>query len=153
MVAVGSIIQLKGTNRILINKRSARSGINEDRWELVYGRIDQFEELEEALKREVREETGLSELKITKLLRVWHIFRGERSEENEIYGFTFICETDQEEVILSDEHSEYKWATVDEALQLIKVTGIKQDLELFKTKKDEIGPTIVSDLSTNLFTF
>ncbi len=147
MVAVGAIIELKGTNKILLTQRSDKAGIHEGEWEVMYGRIDQFEDLTDALKREIFEETGLENVKVKKLQRVWHIFRGEKHEDTEVYGFTFICETDQKEVKISDEHYQYKWADVNEALQLIKVPGIHKDIEIYKNEREKIGPIIISDIN------
>lgn len=145
MVAVGAIIELKGTDKILINRR-ANHEVHVGEWEIMYGRIDQFEDLSDALKREIFEETGIADVRIKKMMRVWHIFRGKKSEQTEVYGFTFICETNQKNVMISEEHSEYKWATVDEALSLIKVPGIRRDVEIYKEKRKEIGPMIVTNI-------
>lgn len=146
MVAIGAIIELKGTDKILILKRASQE-IHTGEWETMYGRIDQFEELEDALRREVFEETGLHNLKIKKLQRIWHIFRGEKSEDTEVYGFTFICETEQEEIQLSAEHSTYRWVTQDEALSLIKVPGIVQDIKVYKQWKNKLGPILTSNIA------
>lgn len=145
MIAVGAIIELKGTNKILVLKRNSEE-IHNGEWEMMYGRIDQFEELTDALKREIFEETGLEKITVKKLQQVWHIFRGEKSADTEVYGFTFICESATDEVVLSSEHSEYKWTTVDEALKLIKVPGIHKDVEIYKNERKKLGPIIVSDL-------
>ena len=145
MIAVGAIIELSGTDKILINKR-ANHEVHIGEWEIMYGRIDQFEDLSDALKREIFEETGITKINIKKLLRIWHIYRGEKSENSEVYGFTFICETEQKNVKISSEHSEYKWATVEEALSLIKVPGIRKDVEIYQKKKAKIGPMIVTDI-------
>lgn len=146
MVAVGAIIELKGTDKILINRRADHE-VHVGEWEIMYGRIDQFEDLTDALMREIFEETGIKDVRVKKMMRVWHIFRGEKSEDSEVYGFTFVCETGQQNVTISEEHSEYKWATVDEALSLIKVPGIRRDVEIYKEKRDEIGPMIVTDIN------
>lgn len=108
MIAVGALIELKGTDRILLMKRSGSADLNEGSWELMYGRIDQFEELTDAVKREVAEETCITDLKVKKLQKIWHIFRGEKDPDTEVYGFTFICETAQKEIQISNEHTEYR---------------------------------------------
>ena len=45
---------------ILVLKRSSDSKINPSRWELPGGRIDDDESFDNALKREIQEETGFS---------------------------------------------------------------------------------------------
>jgi len=131
MVAVGAIIVHTKTQKLLLVQRDSTNHLK-DEWEITYGRIDQFEELSDGLKREVFEETGLENVKMEKLLRIWHIYRGEMTAEKEIYGFTFVCSTESDEVKLSREHSQYKWVDAKEALQYIKVPGIRQDVELYQ---------------------
>lgn len=130
MVAAGAVIEHPTEEKILVLKRASEE-IHKNKWELMYGRIDQFEELTEGLKREIFEETGLKNITVKKLQRVWHIFRGEKSEDKEVYGFTFICQSDTDEVKLSTEHSEYRWVTPKEALKLITVSGIHRDVEIY----------------------
>lgn len=130
MIGVGALIMHSKTKKILVTKRDG-TDFQKGAWEFIYGRIDQFEELEAGLRREVMEETGINDLKIKKLQRVWHFHRGKiPTADNEIYGFTFICETETEKVKLSREHNQYKWVTPKQALELIKIDGIKKDIEL-----------------------
>lgn len=95
------------------------------------GWIDQFEDLETGLRREVAEETGLTELEIKKMLTNWHIFRGPKSAHNEVIGITFICQTPQTEVKLSFEHSRYQWVDPAQAVKMISIPGIKRDVEAY----------------------
>lgn len=148
MVAVGAIIELKGTKKILLNKRTNHE-VHEGEWEMVYGRIGHHEELTTALKREIQEETGIQNLEIKKMSRVWHIYRGKKHKDTEVYGFTFVCETNQEKIIISDEHSEYKWVEPEEALKMVKVPGIKKDLEVYLESKDQKTNILISDLENN----
>ncbi|MGD9129097.1 MAG: NUDIX domain-containing protein [Candidatus Woesebacteria bacterium] len=148
MVAAGAIIKNSNTNKILVLKRKDTDHLK-NKWEFMYGRIDQFEELEDGLKREVFEETGIKDLKINKLMRIWHIYRGEKRASNEIYGFTFICETNTNQIKLSREHCEYRWVDPEEAFELIDTIGIKKDLELYF--KDSINLKIyLSDINENI---
>ena len=130
MFGAGAIIEHPTEQKILITKRQNTSQANHE-WELVYGRVDNFEELFAGLKREVFEETGLKDLKIKKALRLWHFFRGEKLKETEIYGVTFICQAQTDQVKLNHEHSDFAWVSPEEACQRIKVNGIKQDVELY----------------------
>lgn len=148
MIAVGAVIVNRQTGKTLLVKRSGAAGINEGRWEIVYGRIDQHEDLVDAVNREVREETGIQQLEITKLLRIWHIYRGEKEADKEVYGLTFYCETDQEEITLSSEHTEYQWLTFEEVLtnQDQVLDGTLNDLKLWQ-EKDMIGPMPIYNLN------
>lgn len=128
MVAVGAIIELNKTGKILILKRSQKLDWHAGEWEIHYGRMGQFEDVEKSLRRESREETGITDIEIIKPLTAWHIFRGREKAENELIGITFHCRTNSEEVKISNEHSDFRWVKPAEALKLIKTEGIKRDV-------------------------
>lgn len=129
MVAIGAIIEHEQTGNILLIKRA--SEFHTGTWEPVYGRIDQYEELEEGLRREVKEEVGITDLEIKRLVRVWHIFRGERIAHQEVYGFTFHCVVKDTDVTISDEHSAFEWVPKDKVVERITAAGIRKDMEFF----------------------
>lgn len=135
MIGVGCVIEHKLTGKILCLLRD-KVRYQKGEWELMYGRIDQYEELFEALRREVKEEIGLEKLEIRRLLRVWHFYRGDKKPETEIHGFTFHCKVDTQNIILSSEHSDYRWLDPKEALELIKVEGIREDVKFFIENKN-----------------
>jgi len=142
MFGVGALIQYKDTDEILVIKRAPAeqyTTFNDEKWELLYGRKAQNEEIEETLVREIREEVGMSDIAILRAIRIWHFYRGERKSENELIGVTFWCRTNEREVSLSLEHTDYKWVNSADALKLISVDGIKKDVEIFRDKKKELG--------------
>ena len=104
MVAVGAMIEHYLSGKILLLRRSETADYLPGIWEDMGGRIKQFEEPEEALRREVREETGL-EIEILKPLAVFHDYRGERTPENEWIGITYWCKARLDHITISDEHS------------------------------------------------
>ncbi len=137
MVASGAVIEQGSSGKILIIQRSADLDWHPNEWEILYGRIDQFEDTEAGLKREVHEEVGISELELIEVLTVWHIFRGtEQTAENELIGVTYHCRTTQSEPKLSHEHQNYKWVSPTEALGIVKVDGIKRDIIKFMEKSN-----------------
>ena len=104
MVAVGAMIEHIASGKILLLKRAETQEFLPGIWEDMGGRIKQFEEPEDALKREVKEETGL-EIEILKPLAVFHDYYGERTAENEMLLITYWCKTEFDQITLSDEHS------------------------------------------------
>lgn len=128
MVAVGAMIENKLSGKILLLKRAETADYLPGIWEDMGGRIKQFEEPEEALRREVREETGL-EIEILKPLAVFHDYRGERIAENELLIITYWCKARSDQVILSEEHSAYQWVSPEEALELAEHPGVKRDIQ------------------------
>lgn len=144
MLGACAIIKHPSEDKVLIIKRAGDH--RKDEWEFPGGRIDQFEEITEGLKREIREETGLKNISIERALRFWHIYRGEKTKDNEIFGFTFSCTTSDTQVTIDpEEHSEFQWVHPSEAIALIADDGVRMDIEpfmnasslLFTSVKDE----------------
>lgn len=131
MVAAGAVIELNHTGKILLVKRSESLDWQPSQWEITYGRIDQFEDIEAGLKREVFEELGLKDITVGAILSVWHIFRGSKKAENELIGVTYHCSTNTETISLSKEHSHYQWILPEEAVALVHISGIRRDIYKF----------------------
>jgi 8-oxo-dGTP diphosphatase len=130
-VAVGAIIQHRSTREILLIHR-APSQYAGNIWELPIGRTKQFESLENGLRREVAEETGITDLQIGRPISVFEFMRGEHSAENEVRAIVFEAQTKQQEVKLSEEHDSFKWLPINEAIELVGTPGIKQNLMTFR---------------------
>lgn len=79
-------------------------------WGAPAGRLYVDEEPVKGLRREVFEETGISDIDVILPLNVW---QGEFST-GLIYSITYVCTTNIHEVRLSDEHSDYRWIAIDE---------------------------------------
>jgi mutator protein MutT len=130
MFAVGAIIELIGENKILLLKRSDNADYSPGIWEDITGRVHQFEEPEDALRREIAEEAGI-EVEIQKPLTTFHLFRGEKSADTELIGIIYYCTTDNPHVKISGEHTEYLWTTPQEALTRVTHPGVKKDIERY----------------------
>lgn len=134
MVAVGAIIENTQTNKILLIKRSESLDFRAGIWEYPIGRMKQFEELDAALHRELDEEIGLREFRVVKPVSVFHFYRGERSQKNEVVGIVYWVQTDSETITLSDEHDEYKWITIEELSTFSLEKWIRRDFEFYVNK-------------------
>jgi 8-oxo-dGTP diphosphatase len=130
MVAVGAMIEHAPTGRILLMQRAATADYAPGLWEDLTGRMKQFEEPEDALRREVREETGL-EIEIVKPIKIFHLYRGERTAQNELVGIVYWCTAQSDHVTLSHEHDAYRWLLPREALEMADDPGIRCDIEAF----------------------
>lgn len=105
--------------RYLLLRRSAAKDYAAGVWECVTGRVDQGEGFEDALHREVREELGVG-VRIDLILGTTHFYRGEARPENELIGVVCLCSLDDPMAVrLSAEHSEHRWVTAGEALELL----------------------------------
>lgn len=98
------------------------------------GRINQLEDPEKALKREIMEEVGI-EIEIIKPISVYHIFRGKKIAKNELVGIMYWCETDTENVKISAEHTDFKWVEAKEALNMVPKPSLRADIEAFIREK------------------
>jgi ADP-ribose pyrophosphatase YjhB (NUDIX family) len=82
--------------------------------------VDQGEGFTEAVRREIREETGLQEIQVDYILGTMHFYRGETRPENELVGVEFCCTTEHPEAVqISAEHSEGHWLTPAEIEKLL----------------------------------
>jgi 8-oxo-dGTP diphosphatase len=131
MVAAGAVVELNDTGKILVLKRNSGHDVHEFKWELVYGRIAQGEDVETGLRRELQEEAGLTDVTVNQAIRIWHIYRGEQVPEKEVIGVSYYVSTAQEQIQISNEHLEYRWVAAEEALSLIEVEGIQEDVKRF----------------------
>ena len=104
---------LKKENKILILKRHPNSNTNPNRWELAGGKVDPGEDFDKALIREFDEETNL-DIKIGDLFgAVQEDFPHKRT-----VAIVMNVEALSGEVKISDEHVDWKWATIDEIKEL-----------------------------------
>jgi len=79
---------------------------NTGKWLLPGGKIQKNESWIEALKREIKEETGITEFEIKKILDIDSWTKNETS----YYVVTFIVAIFKpDKITLSDEHIEYAW--------------------------------------------
>lgn len=99
-----------------------------DYWQFIAGGVENGETTIEAAKRETIEEIGVEPKNIKQLTCVTYvpaevIAESRRQHWNKNvyvipeYSFAFECDL---EPVLSNEHSEYKWLTYDEARKLLK---------------------------------
>jgi len=108
-------------------------------WGFPKGHIEKGESEKETVRREVKEETGLEDIKIIKGFKEYikYIFRdiyGLNEEEKKKAPWVFkiviyyLAETKTKEVKISFEHIEYKWLPYEEALKQITFKNTKEIL-------------------------
>lgn len=107
---VGAIIERD--NKILLTKRNHEPF--KGHWCIPGGHIDFGEEPEQAIKREVKEETGLT---VTDLKFFGHYSEIYKEINWHAVALVFICKTEGEVKIDPKEVKEYKWFDKKEALQ------------------------------------
>ncbi len=125
---------------MIFNSREELLLIKSHKWNDIYtipgGHVEVGESLEEALRREVKEETGLDVFKVEFLC--FHEFIADPMfwEERHFIFFDFVCQTSSESVTLNDEAEDYLWVPVREALQLPIGKYLSESLELYLARND-----------------
>ena len=88
------------------------------KWVVPGGHVELGERMEDALRREVKEETNLDIHEIEFLCFQEFIYDERFWKRSHFIFFDYACKTDSTDVRLNDEAEEYRWVTLDEALAL-----------------------------------
>ncbi|MEK7226326.1 MAG: NUDIX hydrolase [Bacteroidota bacterium] len=102
---------LANENKYLILLRPADKKVDSSKWNFVGGKLEPNETLAEAMKREASEEIGVLFENIST------IFGNYETDVMDIVVFD-IGKVKDIKITLNHEHVEYRWVTIDEALQL-----------------------------------
>lgn len=100
---------INNNKQILLVKRSNTTNWYPNHWALVGGKIEKNESPEEAMVREVNEETGLNikKFKFKKIIKT-----------DNVIEYLYLSLSDENEIKLNGEHSKYKWYNYDEIKHL-----------------------------------
>lgn len=130
-VAVIGVVKLnsngdeRNDDYILLLKRNAQRRTSPNKWQTPSGFINEGESAEEAILREVKEETALDGT-IKKSGSVFEVI--DQWARWIIIPFLILVKSDKV-VIDNKEHSEFKWIKVDEISNFECVKGIDEDLK------------------------
>ena len=113
-IVVKSIIFNKKLNKFLLIKRCKEDDVGADTWENAGGSIEHGEQPEYAMKWEIREETGITDINIERVAYVTLV-----NEDNPYLIIAYFCETSTETVTLSNEHQSFIWADKDDCQKLL----------------------------------
>ena len=99
-------------------------------WDFPKGIIEKGEKLKETAKREVKEETGIEDIKFIEGFQEWikYFFKLKGKAIFKIVTF-LLAETKEKEVKISWEHIDYKWLPHKEALEQLTFGNTKEILQ------------------------
>ncbi len=126
---IEAIVFRKNENKnyefLLLKRIETKGGF----WQPVTGEIEENETVEEAMKREIKEEIAITNL-LQVIPEVYHFILDETKQQEFVFGVKISA---NEKIDLTkniyQEHEEYKWCSFDEALNLLKYPGNKEGLK------------------------
>jgi dATP pyrophosphohydrolase len=99
-------------------------------WQMVTGSIDgESEKAFEAALREINEETGLKPVQFWVVPNINEFYWPEKDTIYQIPVFAALVNPNAG-VVISDEHTDYKWVDKDEALKLLAWPGQRKSVEI-----------------------
>ncbi|MBI4159200.1 NUDIX hydrolase [Candidatus Woesearchaeota archaeon] len=123
---VTALILNPENNKFLIVKRKHSESIHSSLWAFPGGRVEKDEDIIEALKREVKEETNLDVKNDFKQLSG---FEYVRPDKEITVGFCFSCTSLNRDVIISDELDDFKWIKPGEFLNYKHIPGLEKEVK------------------------
>lgn len=107
---------------LIFNKENKLFLMTSSKWKDKYvipgGHIELGETIEQALRREIKEETNLNIYDIEFVMLQEFVFGEEFHKKRHFIFLDHVCKTDHNEVILNKEGSSYVWVDINEALNL-----------------------------------
>ena len=129
--SAGAIIFYKGKPiEYLLLHYPSGSRTKKDYWDFPKGHIEENEEETDTVLREVKEETGLDDIKITEGFKtsIEYFFKAEGKTIFKTVAF-YLAETKNKEIKISSEHTAYEWLSYKQALERLKFQNAKEILE------------------------
>ena len=129
-IATKAFIVRDGKVLLLREAGSYQDGTNSGRYDLPGGRLKPGERFDEALRREVREETGL-EIEIGAPIAVNEWRPMVRDESWQIVGVFFMCVPAPGDVRLSEDHDAFLWIDPAEFASVAIIDNLRVVFEAF----------------------
>lgn len=141
--AAGKAVIINREGKILVIKRAGDETHLENLWDVPGGRFDYEEVPEKGLKREVQEESGL-EIEVIQPVKSWTFLR---DNGEQVFGTTFLCEPEDMEVELGDEHTDFQWTEKEDLDELPMHDELREGLKIAheKWRQEKELPKLVRD--------
>lgn len=150
---VGVIGIIRKDNNILLMRRALTKSTNPGKWEAVAGKVEFKENPNDALLREVKEESGLNVLINERPLATTQVMRGPEP----MILLYYLCDYVSGDVTLSKEHDAYKWVDFQEFKTLCSFHELIEIVDGIFIKKvpvegenQKIKPAVTATASQNI---
>ena len=138
--SAGAIIFRKegGLSLFLLLHYPSNTKSPKEYWDLPKGHIEKGEKLEDTVKREVEEETGLKDIEFIEGFKetIKYFFKWENKNILKFVTF-YLAETKTRDVKISEEHIGYEWLPYEKALEKLTFKNAK---EILKKANDFVSP-------------
>jgi 8-oxo-dGTP pyrophosphatase MutT (NUDIX family) len=127
MISIKVNCAIKNKNKYLVVKRSQKDG---GFWQTITGTVESKDNfLCQTIAREILEETGLS---VRFMEGVVHLFTWTKKNSGEVVELCYVCETWDNKVKLSKEHTAFEWLTLSQAIKRVEKENNKEFLRQLK---------------------
>lgn len=131
--SAGAIIFRKEKNKIyylLLHYPGMLHRAEKDYWDFPKGHIEKGEKIEQTIKREVKEETGLEDIKFIEGFKETIKYFFKHQGKNILKFVTFyLAQTKEKEIKISPEHIGGEWLTFSNAIKKLTFENTKEILK------------------------
>ncbi len=136
-ISVGAVVFLKENKKIkyLLLYRAAHNSYRQA-WTIPRGNQEKGESEEETVRREIKEETGITDLEFIAGFReeVSWFYRQKTNQGKALTIFKtaifYLARTKTKEIKLSNEHQDYAWLSFEDAYKKLTFSSAKRVLKL-----------------------
>lgn len=115
--------------KILLLKRADNLRVYPGIWQVITGTIEADEDAIDTAKREIFEETAIKADNLITIPYVTSFFNAKKNSVN--FSPVFGMITDREDVILSEEHSNFGWFTLQECNKMLVLPSHNEANQIF----------------------
>lgn len=131
--SAGAVIYKKEKNKIyylLLHYPGVSHRANKDYWDFPKGHIEKGENEIDTVKREIKEETGLDDIKIIEGFKekIKYFFRWQGKKILKFVSF-YLVKTQEKDIKISFEHTGFAWLPYEKALERLTFDNAKEILK------------------------
>jgi len=130
---VNAIIKHPLENKFLVIKRKNEE-IHNGKWAFPGGIVELNESIEDALKREIKEEVGLDMKELVKKISEYSY---KRPNGTQTFGTSYLVKVSDNKIIVNSEIEDFKWVTFEEFTNMNHIGGLDEELlEVISSPKE-----------------